>query len=184
MRIISGVAKGRILKSPKGAGKTRPTADRVRESVFNILGQTCEGLEVLDLFAGTGALGFEALSRGAINATLVEVDRQALEACRANAESLGFLANSQILPGNVEAMIPFLAGKSCAFDLVFSDPPYALKKLTEVLTALDAHQMVRKEGRVIFEHSKSESAPERVGRFRRDDQRLFGETVISFYSFT
>src|SRR5512132_3323905 len=101
MRIIAGTAKGRALKGPRGAG-LRPTADRVRESIFNVLGQWLDGLRVLDLFAGTGALGLEAVSRGAREAVLVDSGREALQLCRENAEALGMAAQVQVRPGKVE----------------------------------------------------------------------------------
>ncbi len=122
MRIIAGVWRGRPLKAPEGQ-TTRPTADRVRETLFSMLVSrigSFEGLRVADLFAGSGALGLEALSRGAGSATFVENDRSAVAAIRANAANLGALDRVQILGGSALAL-----PKSEPFDLLFADPPYA-----------------------------------------------------------
>src|SRR5438132_1215848 len=123
MRIVAGSARGRPLKGPKSAEVIRPTADRVRETLFNVLGQWLEGQSVLDLYAGTGALALEALSRGAAKAVLVDRDREAQALIRANAESLGFEGRVELLAMPVERAFAALAGRR--FELVFADPPYA-----------------------------------------------------------
>lgn len=181
MRIVAGKAKGRTLLAPKNAQRIRPTADRVRESMFNILGQTCDGLAVLDLFAGTGALGFEAVSRGAASALLVDRDREALELCRKNADALGFTDQVEIVSMPVDRALAMLAKAKRSFDLIFIDPPYADEVGTEMVAALGTHQLVAAGGRICVEHSKHEEVPEQVGAFSRVDQRRFGETLVSFF---
>ena len=122
MRIIAGAWRGRQLEAPPGTG-TRPTADRTRETLFSMLASrlgTFEGLRVADLFAGSGALGFEAVSRGAASATFVERDASAIAAIKRNASSLGASEHVRILAGSALALPP-----SDAFDLIFADPPYA-----------------------------------------------------------
>ena len=120
MRVVAGIARGRRLVAPKGEG-TRPTSDYVREAVFNSLASRLdlEGATVLDLFAGTGALGIEALSRGAAHATFVESDRAALAAIRANLDACGFADRAAVRPGDATRVeLP-------GVDLAFADPPYA-----------------------------------------------------------
>src|SRR5688500_5845100 len=121
MRIIAGTLGGRRLQAPAG-DDTRPTADRVREALFSILGPPPEGARVLDLCAGAGGLGLEALSRGAASAVFVDADRRAIEALRANIEALGVGATSQVHKGDARTQLRKLAGP---FDWVFADPPYA-----------------------------------------------------------
>jgi 16S rRNA (guanine966-N2)-methyltransferase len=182
MRIVAGSARGRTLKTPRGSDVTRPTADRVRETIFNVLGQTCEGLRVLDLFAGTGALGLEAVSRGAERAVLVDSGREAIALCRENTEALGFSDRVEVRSAPVKKALERLATEGARFELVFSDPPYALRAGLEVLTALEA--IVVPQGVAVIEHERAEVLPEQVGHFRREDERSFGVTVVSIFRLT
>ena len=180
MRIVAGTAKGRALVGPKDTSKhIRPTADRVRETIFNILGQVFEGESVLDLYAGTGALALESLSRGAARAVLVDQDREALALCRTNAEALGFLDRVEILAQPVGRTAMTLRGR--AFDLVFADPPYASRMVASVLELVEAGALLAAGGVLIVEHDKREEAPEALGAFTRTDQRKFGDTLVSFF---
>lgn len=179
MRIVAGTAKGRAIQGPKKSKAIRPTADRVRETIFNILGQWMDGLTVLDLFAGTGALGLEALSRGAKSLTMVDQDREALSLCRENAQTLGFQEQVTILASPVERAVHQLKGSR--FELVFADPPYAARVVPDLLEKVDAAQLVTPGGTFVIEHDKREAAPEALGAFARVDQRKFGDTLVSFY---
>ena len=124
MRVIAGSAGGiRLAPVPRGV---RPTSDRVRESLFNSLGQYFEGGKVLDLYAGTGALGIEALSRGSGYAIFVERDRRARAAIHENLRRTGFVESAEVLGGEVEAVLGRLAGRGDRFDLIFADPPYRI----------------------------------------------------------
>jgi 16S rRNA (guanine966-N2)-methyltransferase len=127
MRVIAGTARGTVLRAPKGEA-TRPTTDRVRSSLFSLLGDRVHGARVLDLFAGSGTLGIECLSRGAASATFVESGREAAACLRANLERAGLAGAGQVVVQSVEA---FLASRARAggvtFDLVFADPPYATR---------------------------------------------------------
>lgn len=184
MRIVAGSARGRVLAAPKSDDVIRPTADRVRETIFNVLGQRCDGLTVLDLFAGTGALGLEAVSRGAEKAVLVDKGREALELCRLNTQTLKFQDRVEIIPGAAIETIASLAKKGRVFELVFSDPPYALSAGVPVLEALDANELVSDCGVAVIEHGKNESLPERVGHFERIDERDFGTAIVSIFRLT
>ena len=180
MRIIAGAARGRPLKGPKGPG-LRPTSDRVRESLFNILGQWLEGETVLDLFAGTGALAFEALSRGASRAVLVDKGREALRLCHENAAALGMAARVEILAASVDARLEGSLRGRGPFTLVFADPPYADFTPNQVLELLGGGSLVAPEGRVVLEHDRRAPAPEALGAFERLDERRFGDTAVTFY---
>lgn len=138
MRVISGKAKGHKIRSLKGGG-LRPTADRVRESLFARLGDRVEGARVLDLFAGSGALGIEALSRGAEHATFVENHRRAVEVIRQNLEDTKLIGNAKVVEASVRR---FLAKPAkVAFDLVFMDPPYAegVPRITLMMLNMGEH---------------------------------------------
>ena len=184
MRIVAGSAKGRVLAAPKSDDVIRPTADRVRETLFNVLGQRCDGLTVLDLFAGTGALGLEAVSRGAIKAVLVDRGPEALELCRQNVAALKFGDRVEILKASALEGIASLGKKKAVFELVFSDPPYALNAGVSVLEALQAAKIVSDGGVAVIEHGKDEQLPERVGDFVRMDERDFGTAIVTMFRLT
>ncbi len=181
MRIIAGKARGRALAGPKNADRIRPTADRVRETIFNVLGQWMDGLEVLDLYAGTGALGLEALSRGAARALLVDVDREALQLCRQNSQALGFEAQVEIWPMPAERALEKAGKAGRGFDLIFADPPYAAKAVAMLLEKVVETGVLRAGGRLCIEHDKQEDAPPQVPGLVRVDQRRFGATMVSWY---
>ncbi len=184
MRIVAGSARGRTLKAPKSADVIRPTADRVRESVFNVLGQWCEGLTVLDLYAGTGALALEALSRGAAKAVLVDSGKEAQTLAAENAAALGFTPQIELLPATVEKGIARLHARGDRFELIFADPPYAQTALQGLLDQLTAHPLLQPGGRLVIEHGKHEDAPAASGLFTQADRRVFGETVVTIYVLT
>jgi 16S rRNA (guanine(966)-N(2))-methyltransferase RsmD len=183
MRIVAGKARGRPLLGPKGQGPLRPTADRVRETLFNVLGQWFDGQDVLDLFAGTGALALEALSRGARKAVLVDSDKVAIELCRKNAEALGFLDQVEIWKLPFDRGLERLGREGRVFQLVFADPPYAARVTADILDRLVAANVLDAEATVCVEHDRREAPPEKCGPLVRGDSRRFGDTVISLYRF-
>lgn len=184
MRIIAGTARGRRLAVPKTAAEIRPTGDRVRETVFNVLGQWCEGQRVLDLFAGTGAMALEALSRGAAAAVLVDSGREAQGLIERNAASLGMTARVELLRQPVARALEVLARRGERFDLVFCDAPYRLEAGQSVLEALDGGALVAEAGAVVVETGRAEVLPEAVGRLGRVDERRFGDSVVSIFRLT
>jgi 16S rRNA (guanine966-N2)-methyltransferase len=182
MRIVAGSAKGRALAGPKATSKhIRPTADRVRETIFNVLGQWLEEQKVLDLYAGTGALGLESISRGAPRAVLVDSDREALSLCRTNTDTLGFGARVEILAQPVERALEVLGRRGDKFNLIFADPPYAARVVEAVLEQVGRSGLLAPGGTVIVEHDKREPVPESHEGFARVDERRFGDTVASFF---
>ena len=150
----------------------------MREGLFNVLGQRFSGERVLDLYAGSGALALEALSRGAAEAVLVERDREAASVCERNARTLGYGERIELLRGELKAVLPRLEGRR--FDLVFVDPPYADGPVL-ALELVDRQGLLADGGVVIAEHDKRIEPPETVGALARRDLRRFGDTAISFY---
>jgi 16S rRNA (guanine966-N2)-methyltransferase len=175
MRIVAGVARGRPLAAPGGAA-TRPTSDKVRAALFNILGQFFDGGAVLDLYAGTGALALEALSRGCERAVCVESDRGAAEALARNAERCGFRARVELRREPVEAALPRLPHG--AFALAFIDPPYALGP-EAALAALPP--LLARGALAIAEHDARRPPAERYDGLAVVDRRAYGTTGISIY---
>jgi len=147
MRVVAGTARRRRLVAPPGDA-TRPTSDRVREATFNSLGSlgAVEGARVLDLFAGSGAMGIEALSRGAAHATFVDDDRRAIDAIRANLATTGFEAAATVVRGDA---LRYVADHPGAFDLVVADPPYAFDRWPELFAVLDAPVVVAESDRAL-----------------------------------
>lgn len=167
IRVIGGSARGRSLVTPAGT-TTRPTSDRAREGLFNTLGNLA-GLTVLDLYSGTGALGLEALSRGADSATLVEADRAALTAIRTNIDALGFIG-ATVSATTVER---FLATARQPFDLVFADPPYAVD-----LTAVLASAVKLIGDRVVVERATRDGEPSWPEGIELIKSRRYGEATL------
>ena len=175
MRIITGVAKGRRLVAPESAG-TRPVTDRVREAVFSIIGAWVEGAKVLDLYAGSGSFGLEALSRGAAAATFVEQGFRALDALRANVASVslgGTVVNSSVRD--------FLERSGASYDLVFIDPPWDMPSadLGTDLAALD--RLVSGDGEVVLSRRHGDEAPPFPAGWRVATDRRYGDTRILRY---
>lgn len=180
MRIISGDARGRTLFTPAG-DQTRPTSDKIRGSLFNILNAYIEDAEVLDLFGGTGALALEALSRGAGRAVICDSARAAIECIRRNAENVlkeELNQRALILKADYRSAISNVASRQ--FDLVFLDPPYRmLDAYADSISRLDGQGSLAQDVRIIAErrHDASVSYPE---NFEIYDTRLYGETAIDF----
>jgi len=181
MRIISGQAKGRRLRAPKGR-ELRPTADRVKEALFNILPHDLSGQRVLDLFAGTGNLSLEALSRGAEEAVLVDISRDAAQVIEENLRALKFAAKSHVLTAPVFKSMRMLAREKERFDLIFIDPPYDKELVGETLKTIAAEGLLAESGVAVAEHSVREKVQERYGALLLSDQRRYGDTILSFYA--
>lgn len=167
MRIVSGELGGRRLRIPKD-GRVRPTADRVREAWMSILGEELRGARVLDLFAGSGALGLEAVSRGAAQATFVELSPASLDALRANIETLGVGARTQVHRGDA---LRFASGlEPRAFDVAFADPPYSTDAADRIVALFRRHPFA---GILSVEHPADR-------RVEGDETRRYGDTAVTF----
>jgi 16S rRNA (guanine966-N2)-methyltransferase len=181
MRIVAGIARGRRLRVPRGQ-LVRPTADRVKEAVFSMLESRagCADRTVLDLFAGAGTLGIEALSRGAREVVFVEPSRVAAEAIHFNLQAIGFAG--EVLPMTAERAIGRLAAGGRRFDLVFLDPPYGEGWIQRTLQALATARLVEAEGWVVVEHGREELAAPEVGSLVQRHATRFGDTHVALYS--
>ena len=179
MRVIAGILGGRRLKAPHGRD-TRPTSDRVRESLFMAL-EPLQGQRVVDLFAGSGALGIEALSRGATRADFVEREAAARRVLEENLESLGLVERGRIWALELPRGLGRLRGELLLADLVLADPPYGGGPAREVLEALGRQGVLKPGARVVLEHHAKDEMPESSGRLARVRARRYGETMVSTY---
>jgi 16S rRNA (guanine966-N2)-methyltransferase len=181
MRIVSGAWRGRTLNAPEGLD-TRPTTDRVREAIFNILSSqdSFDGCKVLDLFSGSGALGLEALSRGAEFALFVETAPEARGAIRDNVESFSATGITRLFKRDATALGPMPTDKGGPFDLIFLDPPYGKGLGEAALASAKEGGWLAPGARIVFECGADEM-PQTPG-FTLDDSRRYGETKVLFLS--
>jgi 16S rRNA (guanine966-N2)-methyltransferase len=182
VRIISGSLRGRRLTAVKGLA-TRPTTDRIREALFNILGTAVTGRKVLDLFSGTGALAIEALSRGAHSAVLVDNAGAALATMRKNVAACSLEAVAAIRHWDLRRRLTFLADYGGGFDLVFMDPPYHQKLVPRTLIHLHESGALADEAIVVAEHHVADELDPPPGHYRLEDQRRYGKTLVSFFKY-
>jgi 16S rRNA (guanine(966)-N(2))-methyltransferase RsmD len=181
MRVIAGKYRSRTLRSLKGR-MLRPTSDRLRETLFNILGATVGSATFVDLYAGTGAVGIEALSRGAQHVIFVEQHAPAVALIRRNLESLRIGEGAEILGSDVVRAIERLGERRVHAQFVFLDPPYAADAEYEnALEALGESPLVAPEGRVIVEHLRKRELPERAGELELTRVVEQGDAALSFY---
>jgi 16S rRNA (guanine(966)-N(2))-methyltransferase RsmD len=182
MRVIAGEARGRKLLTPKSM-RVRPTADRVKEALFSKLtsrlGEFSE-MRVLDIFAGTGNLGIEALSRGAGYAVLIDSHRESAEIIRKNLESTGFAGRAKVVVQDAAAAVKWLARSEAPFHLVFIDPPYHEGHTQSILELLAASPLIDPGTTVVAEFSSKEEIPCRFGNLQETERKVYGDTTLSF----
>jgi len=181
LRIIAGKYKGRLLKSPKGSS-TRPTQSVLREALFNICQQEIEGANLLDLFAGSGAIGFEALSRGASHVTFVEKERSALIALKDNIALLDVASQTTLMPCDASTALTRLTD---SFHLIYIDPPYSLPT-TPILNIILARNLLTINGHLFVEERhdpKKQALPFTSERLNLKDSRRFGTALLHHYIF-
>ncbi|MEE4354506.1 MAG: 16S rRNA (guanine(966)-N(2))-methyltransferase RsmD [Desulfatiglans sp.] len=182
MRITGGLSKGHSLKTPMSRN-IRPTSDKVREAVFSIIGQDLFGVVLLDLFAGTGSLGLEGLSRGAARAVFVDYSEQSIKLIRDNLRSLGFQDCGMVLKRDLRRGIPQDRPiKEEQFQLVFIDPPYGRDFIPPLLSEFSETDLLTRGSRVIAESFKDEELPDSFRNLEKTDVRLYGDTKISVYT--
>ena len=179
LRIVGGEARGRLIKAPPSR-QTRPTADRVREAVFSILySQQAEMGPCLDLYAGSGALGIEALSRGAESACFVESDRAACQVIQDNLRTLAYQDRARVACQRVASFAASPPRET--FSLLFADPPYDLESQDAELEAVLSAVTLTDDALLVYEHSKRRTPPERYGRLSQVLTRRYGDTCITIY---
>jgi 16S rRNA (guanine(966)-N(2))-methyltransferase RsmD len=180
MRVIGGAAKGRRLLAPKGQA-VRPTADRVKESLFNILPRDLSGMRILDLFAGTGNLSIEALSRGAEYAVLVDASPRSAAAIKENLRRSGFAGSSEVWLAPAARSVRLLERRKALFDLIFLDPPYDSGLAPRTLAAVARCNLLGPSGTIVVEHGARETLKDRYESLKLHDERRYGDTLLSFY---
>lgn len=181
MRIVGGKLKSRRLFVSSRAN-FRPTADRVKESIFNILKGELEGKRVLDLFAGTGNLGIEAISRGAVSITFVDLSAQSIKIIRRNLEDLECLSNTEILKLDYRKALQKLAREGRRFEIVFADPPYLLGYAQGVIDCLKETEILSDDALVVIEHHKKEKLDLDSSDLVELRRKKFGDTMVSILS--
>lgn len=177
MRVIAGSLKGRRLKPPTWDG-LRPTSDKLRETLFNILAPRIQGAQFLDGYAGTGAIGIEALSRGAAHVTFVERDRRAQALIAGNLDHCGIVNGYAIIRASAERAIADLAGARSAFDIVVLDPPYD----HAAADIGDPGSIVAPGGVLVLEHAARLPSPDAIGPLARTRTVTAGDSALSFYA--
>jgi 16S rRNA (guanine(966)-N(2))-methyltransferase RsmD len=180
MRIGSGEMRGRRIHAPRGE-RTRPTSGRLKKSLFDVLAGRLPGARVLDLYAGSGSLAFEALSRGAEEAVVVERNRKACESIRRNASELRLAERVEILAMDVSSAISKLRHRGDRFDVIFADPPYRSGEPEDLLVHLGDGLLLAEEGLVVLEHHHKRELRESYGSLSRRRVLKAGESCLTFF---
>jgi 16S rRNA (guanine(966)-N(2))-methyltransferase RsmD len=183
MRVVAGTRRGTLLKSISHSS-VRPTTDQVRELVFNVISDIVRQSVVLDIFAGTGSLGIEALSRGATKAIFIEENKKLHRVIRDNLEKTRFQTSGEVLGMSAERGIKLLAKKGNRFNLVFMDPPYAGGLVESTASLLDDFQLIDGGGMLVIEYSKDTNLDDCIsGNFRHLKTKIQGGTKVSFFEY-
>jgi len=182
MRIIAGALRGKKLFSVSGT-QTRPTADRLREAIFNILSFRVQDAVVLDLFSGTGALGIEALSRGSRFAVFIDSSNRALACISRNIKACAFEKKARIIKWDITKNLDCVKGARPAFDLVLMDPPYDRNSIAPALAHLYRSDCLKSDARIVVEHSLLEPVDPQPGAYIVCDHRKYGKTLVSILSY-
>lgn len=182
MRVIAGKARGHKLISPEGV-EVRPTSDRVKESIFNIIQSKLSESKIVDFFSGTGNLGIEALSRGASKAYFVDKSPKSIKVVRENLEKTRLIEQAEILNVEAETAVSVLSAKGLKADVIFMDPPY-LKGLEELmLEKIALHGLLADEGIIVVEHDRTTIIKEDINKLTRYRRNDYGNTSVSFYCY-
>jgi 16S rRNA (guanine(966)-N(2))-methyltransferase RsmD len=184
MRVIAGDARGRKLLTPKDE-RVRPTADRVKEALFSMLLSRLgdfSGMRVLDIFAGTGNLGIEALSRGSEYAVFIDSHRQSADIVRKNLEITGYAEKAKVIVQDASAALKRLAREEAPFHLVFLDPPYHGGHTQAILTALADSPLIDCGTTVVAEFARKERIPTEFGNLKENERRSYGDTTVSLFT--
>lgn len=183
MRVISGEFRGRNLEQLEGM-EIRPTSDRVKESLFNILGTRLMNCTFLDLFAGTGGIGIEAYSRGAAKVVFIDESAKSIKILKSNLDKLRISDNIEVYNTDYLNAINKLAYDNKKFDIIFIDPPYLKGYERNALAQIAECKMLTDEGIIIVEHDLKDKMPENIGDLKLARQKKYGNTMLSFYGLT
>lgn len=177
MRVITGKYKGRKLNSPENYA-IRPTSDKAKEALFSILTAEIYGASVLDLFAGTGSLGIEALSRGAEYCVFADASRASLNLIKSNLEHCKVEEETRVLAGDYRKV---LANLNEPFDIILLDPPYGKGLIPDAIRLISEGDLLKEGGVIIAEHRKEEDLPETIGKYQKEKDRRYGIVKLSIY---
>jgi 16S rRNA (guanine966-N2)-methyltransferase len=178
VRITGGECRGRVITGPEGL-EVRPTASKIRQAFFNIISNRIYDSRFVDVCAGSGLMGLEALSRGAASLIAVEEKRQYAQAIEANCQRFGFKERSEVICGDARKVLPLL--NSGEADVIWADPPYKGKLGEPLLHAVDKNSLLAPDGIFVIEHAVDMPPPETIGSLQMYDRRKYGQTAISFF---
>ncbi|MGG1555023.1 16S rRNA (guanine(966)-N(2))-methyltransferase RsmD [Paenibacillus ferrarius] len=180
MRVISGTAKGRALKAVPGMS-TRPTTDKVKEAIFSMIGPYFDGGQVLDLFAGSGGLGIEALSRGMAKAVFTDIEKKSVDTVQHNLQATGLKEQAEVYRTDATRAIKALAKRAQKFELVFLDPPYKMKVIAELVLAMEEQALLEEHATIVVEHDAKDVLDETIGQCRLLRRADYGDTAVTIY---
>ncbi|HZK57827.1 MAG TPA: 16S rRNA (guanine(966)-N(2))-methyltransferase RsmD [Clostridia bacterium] len=180
MRVISGKARGHTLKSSGGLD-IRPTTDRVKESIFNIIQTRLCGSVIIDLFAGSGGLGIEALSRNADKAYFIDSNKNSIQTIRENLKKTNLINNSKVVRADALNGIIGLSQHKVKADIIFLDPPYSKGFIEPTLEAILSYDILQSDGIVIVEHNTKDEAPDNIHKLKKYRTNRYGDIAVSFY---
>ncbi|THE14362.1 16S rRNA (guanine(966)-N(2))-methyltransferase RsmD [Bacillus timonensis] len=180
MRVVSGSKKGIHLKAVPGMS-TRPTTDKVKEAIFNIIGPYFDGGIGLDLFGGSGGLGIEALSRGIERVIFVDRDQKAIQTIKGNLETCRLDDHAEVYRNEAFRALKAIVKRDIQFDLIFLDPPYKQQKLTELIEEISKHQLLTKQGYIVAEHGSEVLLEQSIGNLRLVRHEVYGIIGVSIY---
>jgi len=180
LRVISGKVRGLKLDTPKNLD-VRPTTDRVKESLFNIINPYIRESNILDLFAGTGSLGIECLSRGAKNCVFVDKSKESIGIVKSNIKKARVENESTILNIDFKDAVKRLSVQKQKFDVIFMDPPYYENMFIDCLKSIDEFSLLKEDGLVVVEHDTNDLFDDNIGRLYKSREKKYGNTTITFY---
>ena len=179
MRITAGNLKGRVITGPEGLS-VRPTGSKMRQAFFNIISNNIEGARFVDVCAGSGLMGFEALSRGARSLVFIEKDKRQGLAIQQNIKRLDLLGCAEVITGDLRRVLPVLPAEDA--DIIFADPPYQSELATVILILVDTHDLLAADGFLAIEHALDTKLPQQSGRLANYDFRKYGQSAFSFFA--
>lgn len=180
MRVISGRVRGLKLNTPKNED-VRPTTDRVKESLFNIINPYVMESNVLDLFAGSGSLGIECISRGANSCTFVDLSKESISLINSNIKKARMENESEVLNLDFKEAIKRLKVKNIKYDIIFMDPPYYENMFINALKSIDDADLLHEDGIIVIEHDTKDEFIDNVGRLEKTKSKKYGNTTLTFY---
>lgn len=180
MRVIGGTYRGRRLRAPQGL-EVRPTSDRLRETIFNILAPEIEGSRFLDICAGTGAVGIEAISRGAARATFIDRSRRACSTIEENLKTIGAGSQARVINSDAASALRRLDEEGAQCDIAFFDPPYASEIYSQVIAMIASGSLLAEEAVLVVEHRRKSPPESEHGRLKLYREVKQGESALAFY---